>query len=119
MKAKPKVKAKSKSKTKTKPKPKPKPKAKPKPRARKVLTAEEKASKKSKAVVAKLKESVLVAPKKLPDTAWLVINSEFIKGKGVTVSSVSKEASAKYRSLSPEELEVIYALATHGGRAVG
>lgn len=108
MRAKPKAKAKAKvkAKSKPKPKPKPKPKSKPKPRARKVLTAEEKASKKSKAVLAKMKESVLVPPKKLPDNAWLVLCGELMSGKHIYAPSKTKEASAKYRSLAPEELEV-------------
>ena len=104
-----KPKAKPKAKSKAKPRAKAKPKAKPKPR-RRVLTEKQKEAKAKVAASQKIKDlrakALLTAPKGLPSTAWQVLQNESSKGKtGVNVGVVAKEASATYKSLTPEERE--------------
>ena len=98
-----KVKAKPKQKTKAKAKPKRKPKK------RKVLSEEAKAKLERRKHLLKerqLKETALLhPPKQLPGTAYLVLTTE-ASGKGQKLAEVSKEVSAKYRNLAPEEHEV-------------
>ena len=55
-----------------------------------------------------LKEVALVGkePKPLPSTAWQVLSIEAVKGTKGAVTENFKAASTKYKSLSPEELEV-------------
>ena len=113
--AKPKTKAAAKKKpAKTAPKKK-KVAAKPKPKKRikKTLTAEEK----EKAQVKELKTIMLSPPKNKPSSAWHLVMAETVSAKAngkaglngeqkERLSSAAKEAAAKYKSLSPEELEV-------------
>lgn len=102
-KAKPNTKVKTKKRVvKAKSKPKPKPK-------KKVLSPKSQAklerSKQAKAL-RDLKVKSLEAPKRLPITAWSVINTEKIeKGKGALRDQV-KAIAAEYRTLSPERREV-------------
>lgn len=80
---------------------KPKPKAKPK---KKVLTDEQK----QKAELKALKATALTPPKGKPSTAWMVVLSEMMKKAAATpggTTSVAKEAAARYKSLTTEELE--------------
>lgn len=91
---------------KAKPKTRAKSKAKPKVRVKRILTADQVAkasAKKERARITELKAKSLTPPKLLPATAYLVVNAEIAKAShGVK----AKEASAKYKSLRPEELEV-------------
>jgi hypothetical protein len=82
-----------------------KPKLKGRTPKKKILTEEEA----KKVVVKDLKVKALTLPKKLPQTAWTVLASEMSKAKPTDPRVVSGmvEASAKYKSLSPAELEVI------------
>jgi len=82
-----------------------KPKLKARPPKKKILTEEEA----KKAVVKDLKAKALILPKRLPRTAWTVLATEFSKANPTNprVASAMVEASAKYKSLSPAELEVI------------
>ncbi|CAG8950527.1 hypothetical protein HYFRA_00002734 [Hymenoscyphus fraxineus] len=78
-------------------------KAKPavkKPKAKKALTPEQKKKIENK----KLKTLLLSPPTLKPDTVWKIIISE-AAGKGKGVENFSKEASARYKSLSAAELE--------------
>ena len=106
-KAKPNTKVKTKKRVvKAESKPKPKPKPKPK---KKVLSPKSQAklerSKQAKAL-RDLKVKSLEAPKRLPITAWSVINTEKLeKGKGALPDQV-KAIAAEYRTLSPERREV-------------
>ncbi|CAG8978234.1 hypothetical protein HYALB_00010725 [Hymenoscyphus albidus] len=78
-------------------------KAKPavkKPKARKALTPEQKQKIENK----KLKALLLSPPTLKPQSAWKIVISE-AAGKGTTVENFSKEASARYKSLSAAELE--------------
>jgi hypothetical protein len=81
-------------------------KLKPKPRARpkRILTEEEK----KKVVVKDLKAKALTQPKQLPQTAWTVLASEVSKANPTNprIASGMVAAAAKYKSLSPAELEV-------------
>jgi hypothetical protein len=80
---------------------KPKPKAKPK----KIVTPEEK----EKLKIKKLKAVALSIPKLKPATAWTVLVSDFLSENtvpGKQVTTWVKEAAAKYKTLSPGELEV-------------
>lgn len=92
-------------------KPKKKVAAKPKPK-KKVLTEAQKQKaevQKQKAELKALKATALTLPKGKPSTAWLVLFSEHMStnGKGASnASSVAKDAAAKYKSLTAEELEV-------------
>ncbi|KAH8808267.1 hypothetical protein F5884DRAFT_362506 [Xylogone sp. PMI_703] len=87
--------------------------AKAKKPAKKQLTEkqkEEKQAKKEREHLRKLKETALLpGPHRLPDTAWMIVLSEYLKAnaeKGNQTSGTkTKEAAAKYKSLSPEELE--------------
>lgn len=103
---KPKSLRKARTTAKAKPKTRAKSKAKPKVRVKKVLTAEQVAkasSKKERARITELKGQSLTPPKLLPATAYLVVNAELAKAShGIK----SKEAAAKYKSFTPEELEV-------------
>jgi len=86
--------------TKKKATPKPKPKVR-KP-VKKVLTEEQK----QKVVLKELKAKALSPPKKKPQNAWTVLASQYAKENGPNMSSGGmKEAAAKYKSLSPEQLE--------------
>ena len=114
-------KAKSKAKPRIKPKPKPakkkraKAKAKPKPKVKKpkkpkVLTEAEKLALTKR----KLKVTALKPPHGAPYTAWTVFLQEKVKttvpagGKG-NLASVAKGASAEYKQLTPEQIEVCLA----------
>ena len=112
----PKKPTKSKPKPKARPKTKAKAKPKPKPR-RRVLTDQQKAKRiatKENLDIKKLKELALAPPTQLPSTAWLVVIQQTVKdgdaGKGLDarkrLGGSAKAAAAKYKSLSPEELEV-------------
>ncbi len=84
-----------------------KPKPKVKKPVKKILTDEQKL----KAQVKELKaKALLSSPKLKPSTAWSVLLSEHMATQGSggrsNVGATSKEASAKYKSLSPQELEV-------------
>ena len=105
-------KAKSKSKPRTKAKStkaRTRAKAKPKPK-RKILTEKQKAAlakKKELTHLKLLKTTALQPPSGSPTTTWQVVLSEATKAqKGNKVGSSAKEASAKFRSLTREELEV-------------
>lgn len=82
-----------------------KPKLRGRPAKKKILTEEEA----KKVAVKDLKAKALILPKKLPHTAWTVLASEMSKANPTNprVASGMVEASAKYKSLSPAELEVI------------
>jgi len=73
------------------------------PAKKKILTEEEA----KKVAVKDLKAKALILPKKLPHTAWTVLASEMSKANPTNprVASGMVEASAKYKSLSPAELE--------------
>ena len=128
----PKAKSKAKpSKKKTKAKTKAKPKAKPKvkkakakkpkvkkPKAKKpkkALTAEEK----TKETIKKLKAKALKAPTQLATLVWQVFLGEKVKatkkpdgetnGNKTQFTVAAKEASAAYKELTPEQLEVCLA----------
>lgn len=86
--------------------------AKPKPKPKKKVLTElqkQKATlKKGREELKALKATALTLPKAKPATAWTVLLSEYMvkDGKGPsTTSSVAKDASAKYKSLTTEELE--------------
>lgn len=70
---------------------------------------EEKEAKKERQHIRDLRETALLpSPHKLPDTAWAILLSEYMKAnaeKGQAITSKAKEAAEKYKSLSPEELE--------------
>ena len=98
-------KAKPRAKLKTKKKAKAKPKAKPK---RKVLTEKQKGEKAAKArrdKIAELKKTALTVPATAPQTAWMVLFGETLK-KGSLAPATAKEASVRFKQLSPEQLEV-------------
>jgi hypothetical protein len=77
-----------------------KPKGRP---VKKVVTEEQK----GKADLKKLKLTALTLPKGLPSSAWKVLLQETIpKGTTTPFVTLSKEAAVKYKSLTPEELEV-------------
>ena len=105
-------KAKSKAKPKPRKKAKGRSKSKPKPKSkRKILTEkqkQQKATKVQKDKIASLKEAALQPPVGTPRTAWSVLLVETVKtqrsGSG-RAPNASKEASQKFKSLSPEELE--------------
>jgi hypothetical protein len=100
-------------------KPKKKSKAKPKAKAKRkprVLTEEQKAKKEKKAAALKQRNLRITAllsppsakpPKRLPATAYMVINQEN-QVKGASTADNAKANAAKYRALSPEEREVRY-----------
>lgn len=95
--------AKSKAKPRIKPKPKAGKKPKPKPKPKKVLTEAQKKA----ATIKELKVTALTTPHSRPFTAWTVLAAES-QGASTTGSLTSKmkEASAKFKNLSPEQLEV-------------
>ena len=109
-------KAKSKAKPRIKPKPKPakkKAKAKPKPKPKvkkptKVLTEKQKTA----LIIRRLKETALKPPHKGTVNAWSVLMGEKVKaasGPGSSTDAftrVVKEASAEYKQLTPERVEV-------------
>ena len=112
-KAKPRARAKpkTKSKTKSKKKAKAKSKAKPKPKKRKVLTEKQKEQKAIRAQrdkIAELKETALTPPHGTPWTAWTVFVDEMTKRENLGVIKAVKEASPKFKQLSPEQLEVCH-----------
>jgi len=82
-----------------------KPKAKkPKKPVKKVLTDDQK----DRVVVKVLKEKALSPPAGLPETAWMTMvkdNAALAKGS-TNINDFSKEMSARYKALSPEEKEV-------------
>ena len=103
-KAKPKAKSRAKPRIKSKPKPAKKAKAKPK---RKVLTE----AQKDAAAIKRLKVAALQPLHGVPSTAWTVFLAEASKGStGVkgsnNLGSRAKQASAEYKNLSPDRLEV-------------
>ena len=78
-----------------------KPKRKP---VKKVILTE---AQKEKVEVKKLKLTALTPPKGLPKTAWTILLQEMIpKGTNASIATLSKEAAAKYKTLTAEELEV-------------
>lgn len=89
-----------------------KPDPKPKPR-RKVLTDRQKEVKEKKDAGKKNKDlrkmALLDPPKQLPATAYTVLSVEN-SSKGMSVSQHSKDLSAQYKNLSPEEMEVDFVL---------
>jgi len=119
-KAKPKDGTGAKPRIKPKPKPRKKAKAKPKPKPKKkeeeeVLTAEQKkemkAAQKKKAQIKKLKATALSPPHDgASSTPWAVLFQEVRKARSVggymSFGPVSETASAQYKQLSPEQLEV-------------
>ena len=107
-------KAKSKAKPRINPKPKPakkkKAKAKPKPKPKKpkkVLTEAQKSALTKK----KLKATALKPPHGVPSTTWAVYLTEKMRQPGSAgarndVAVLSKAASAEFKQLTPEQLEV-------------
>jgi outer membrane biosynthesis protein TonB len=103
-------------KTVSKPKPKPKLKAPPKktPVKKRVITDIQKErlekTKKTAAVTALKKTALLSSsvapPKQLPDSAYFLYSSDLGYKKGVSAVDHAKEKAAKYREISPAELEV-------------
>jgi hypothetical protein len=80
-----------------------KPKSKVKPQ--KLLSPEQK----EKLEIKKLKELALSTPKGKPSTPWVVLLKEYSAehaSTGKSAVSFAKEAAAKYKSLSPGEIEV-------------
>ena len=107
-KPKPKPREKAKPKAKAKAKPKPKPKPKPKRKVLSEIQKQQKAAKAQRDKVAALKNLALKIPIGAPSSAWSVLLVESVKGQRSGSASVvngTKEASQKYKSLSPEELE--------------
>lgn len=105
-KAKPKTKPKARTTAKAKPKTRAKSKAKPKVRVKKPRTAEQVAkanAKKERARITELKKKALTVPKALPRTAYSVVHTEVARANH---GLAPKEAAAKYKALTPEELEV-------------
>ena len=97
------AKAKPASKSKVKPKRKPKPKPAKKVRKPKALTEEQKKEKRIK----DLKVKALSAPHGLPATAWVVFAAEKTREKrNESLAQSVKAASAQYKALTPEQLEV-------------
>lgn len=108
-KAKPRIKAKPKPAKKKRAKAKPKPKPKPK-KPRKVLTEAQKSALTHK----QLKATALKPPHKVISSTWGVFLAEKMKANGSAANhnlgGLSREASADYKKLTPEELEVCLAL---------
>lgn len=83
-----------------------------KPKARKVLTDTQKqkiVAKKGRDELQALKQTALLseAPKGKPSTAWKVLMNDVVaKSSSSGIGGPSKEASVKYKSLTPKELEV-------------
>lgn len=60
-----------------------------------------------KTKIRELKAKVLTPPKRLPATAWTVLNSESIsQNPGLPLPELVKDAAARYKSLDPSEREV-------------
>ena len=105
-------KAKSKAKSRIKPKPKPakkKAKAKPKPKVKqpKVLTEKQKTA----LTIKRLKIAALKPPSGGHVNAWVMFVREKAKaasasGSSTDITRVAKEASAEYKQLTPERVEV-------------
>jgi hypothetical protein len=75
-----------------------------KPAKKKILTEEQA----EKLALKKLKAKALSFPKNKPHTAWGVLLSEYTKEHASTAYNTGfKDSAAKYKSLSPAELEVI------------
>lgn len=110
--SKPRTKARPKSKTKAKPKPKKKTKAKAKKPKRKVLTAKQKVVKDRKARTTKtkvLKEKALLdGPNGAPVSAYMVFITEqmALKSKDTKPNDYFKEMAARWKNITPEQLEV-------------
>lgn len=76
---------------------------------KKVLSDRQKAiaiARKNLDEVKALKATALTIPKKGPTTAWMVLNAEYSRANSGTATSNVTAAAAKYKSLSPSELEV-------------
>lgn len=104
IKPKPKPAKKKRAKAKAKPKPKPKPK-----KSKKVLTEAQKSALTKK----QLKATALKPPHGVPSTSWAVFLAEKMRDSAVTRNNfggLTKEASADYKQLAPEQLEVCFAL---------
>ena len=106
-KARPKAKSVAKPRIKAKPKTAKKAKLKRKPKkvSKKVLTEAQKKA----ATIKSLKEAALRSPTQLASTAWHVFNNEILKARplqGADLGARVKEASAEFKDLSPEQLEV-------------
>ncbi len=103
---KPKPKPAKKKKAKAKAKPKPKLKSKPKPKPKSKPTDEQK----SALIKKQLKETALKPPHKTVSTAWGVFVAEKLKADKAAAKAnfggSAKEASAEYKQLTPEQLEV-------------
>ena len=100
--AKPRPKAKPKAKS--KPKSKPKKVVKKKPRTVSDRQIKLRAAKTKRTNLVELKKTALERPKLLPETAWLALTLEHLKGKPGGIKP--KETSAIYKNLTPEEREV-------------
>lgn len=96
--------AKPKTKKKAAKKPKKKVAAKRKTKPKKVLTPEEK----TKLKVKELKAVALSLPTQKPSTAWMVMVSDSLSGGKLDtkLSAAMSDISARYKALSPSELEV-------------
>lgn len=112
LKAKPKAKPKSKSKAKSKAKPKAKPKkiSKSEIRGRPRLTEKQLEARKAtntRLRIVELKaKALLTRPKLLPASAFAVILVEECKGNS-SIQHGARNASVRYRAITPEQLEVI------------
>lgn len=64
--------------------------------------------KKERQEIQELKEKALLTePKKLPDTAWLVLNTELTPKEQIgKFGDAAKENAQKYKDLTPSEREV-------------
>lgn len=119
-KAVPKVKPKAKPRIKPKPKPakkkkaKAKPKTKPKPKAKTKPKPKPTDEQKSALIKRQLKETALKPPHRAVSTAWGVFIAEKMKADKAAAKAnfggSAKEASAEYKQLTPEQLEVCSAL---------
>jgi len=87
---------------------KPKAKSKTKPK-KKVLTVEQQ----KRAEIRELKKTALSPPKGSPSNAWTVLWVDLVKQRRAetSVKEIGLEASAKYKSLTPAELEVYQCIA--------
>ena len=105
-KAKPTATSKAKPRIKAKPKRAKKAKAKPKPKKKKVLTEAQKKA----AAIKELKIAALKSPDGTPSTAWMVYSQERLRNNQTNgparLGSSMTEASAGFKNLSPEQLEV-------------
>lgn len=101
----PKAKPKAKSKAKPRIKPKPKPAKQAKAKPKKILTEVQKQA----TVIKDLRATALASPHGVPYTAWTVFSAEYIRQhKGSNkLGPIMKEASAQYKQITPEQLEVL------------